>query len=160
MRFYSILTDAEERMIRFTHEGAQNFSQILLDSENQQLVVGGRDFIFRLGLDDLLSLDSHEWVSSNETIEQCKLKGQSAEDCHNYITVLHKNKDQLLACGTNAFAPLCRHYSAQDLSQVLKEGTGLTKSPFSPKVNTTSLLTGKLDRWISSGPRRFRETLL
>ncbi|OQR67323.1 semaphorin-5A-like, partial [Tropilaelaps mercedesae] len=135
------ISDVEANLVRFEYEGAQNFSQLLFDGENQQLVVGGRDFIFRLDPDDLVSLDSHEWFSTNETIQQCLRKGQSTLDCRNYVTVLHRTNDSLLACGTNAFAPLCRRYSSHDLSHVLVEGTGVTKSPYSPRANITSVMT-------------------
>lgn len=66
-----------------------------------------RDSIFRLSLMDLNVLEKAPWFASNEKIQLCQDKGQSDNDCHNFIKVLLSNGKRLFTCGTNAFAPEC-----------------------------------------------------
>ncbi|OQR78231.1 semaphorin-5A-like [Tropilaelaps mercedesae] len=140
----------EDQAVRFTHDHARNFSQLLLDEANDQLIAAGRDFLFRLSLDALARLDVERWASPGDTVSLCMKKGQSSEDCRNYITSLHKQNETFFACGTNAFAPLCRRYSLVDLTIVLEEESGKVKSPHSPWTNSTSLMTANGDLFVGS----------
>ncbi|NXA83639.1 SEM6C protein, partial [Thryothorus ludovicianus] len=46
--------------------------------------------------------------------ENCAMRGRRQDECHNYIRVLvPRDAETLLACGTNAFSPLCRTYQLQ-----------------------------------------------
>ncbi|XP_030920570.1 semaphorin-6C, partial [Geospiza fortis] len=43
--------------------------------------------------------------------QNCAMRGRRQDECHNYIRVLvPRDAETLLACGTNAFSPLCRTY--------------------------------------------------
>lgn len=47
----------------------------------------------------------------------CRIKGKSADSCHNFVRVLKRQAhNSLLVCGTNACKPKCRTYEA--LAQV------------------------------------------
>lgn len=48
-----------------------------------------RDYLFRLSLDGLTLLEESSWPAADELVRLCQDKGQSEEDCHNYIRVLH-----------------------------------------------------------------------
>ena len=48
-----------------------------------------RDYLFRLSLDGLTLLEESSWPAAAEVVSLCQDKGQSEEDCHNYIRVLH-----------------------------------------------------------------------
>ena len=63
-------------------------------------------------------------------------------DCQNYIRVLEQIDDtrRLLVCGTNAYNPMCRHYSD---SQVQKEFSGRGFCPYDPRHNSTAIYAGK-----------------
>jgi hypothetical protein len=48
-----------------------------------------RDYLFRLSLDGLALLEESRWPAADEVVRLCQDKGQSEDDCHNYIRVLH-----------------------------------------------------------------------
>ena len=52
------------------------------------------------------------WVSSDTDITACKMKGKQGWQCQNFVQVVLKSHatDRLLACGTNAWAPMCRNF--------------------------------------------------
>ncbi|XP_048357584.1 semaphorin-3E-like [Sphaerodactylus townsendi] len=82
---------------------------MLLDEYQDRLFVGGKNLVYSLSLDQV-SEDYKEihWPSTSVQTEECKLKGRYAEECANYIRVLHRyNRTHLLACGTGAFDPTC-----------------------------------------------------
>ena len=45
--------------------------------------------MFRLSLDGLALLEESRWPAADEVVRLCQDKGQSEDDCHNYIRVLH-----------------------------------------------------------------------
>ena len=65
--------------------------------------------MFRLSVDELAQLEESHWPASDDLVRLCQDKGQSEEDCRNYIRVLlpSVDGDRVLACGTNAFSPRC-----------------------------------------------------
>lgn len=66
-----------------------------------------RDNIYRLSIDNLKLREKAEWKASEDKIDLCTTKGQSENDCKNYIKVLHTTGNRLMACGTYAFSPIC-----------------------------------------------------
>lgn len=111
-----------------------------------------RDNIVQLPLQNFRheSVKVTSWPASREAIDNCRLKGQAAENCHNYIRIiLHSreatgvNYDQYEACGTNAFTPECviQSISAKEDTLKSEKRDGKTKSPFGLDWNTTTLIT-------------------
>ncbi|CAH1241590.1 SEMA5A [Branchiostoma lanceolatum] len=121
--------------------GVVDYSQVLLDIERFQLVVGARNHILALQLKDLSLVQESEWSPDNDTRLMCKSKGQSEEDCHNYVRVLLSHGDELFTCGTNAFSPVCSTRLLSNLSSVSQEVSGVAKCPYDPRHNTTALLS-------------------
>lgn len=66
-----------------------------------------RDALFRLRLHDLRVLEKAVWSAEPDKIELCHVKGQSEDDCRNYVNVLLRQGKRLLTCGTYAFSPVC-----------------------------------------------------
>lgn len=143
-------SDVSSQRVRFTHPDVSNFSQLLVDTDRRQLFVGAKDHIFQLDLDTFALQGLNEWSPSEEHIAACVVKGQTQQDCHNYVTALHENNGTLFICGTNAFAPVCRQYSKDNIEQPLSEETGILKSPFSPRGNVTSLMTSQGELFVGS----------
>ena len=54
-----------------------------------------RDYLFRLSLDGLALLEESSWPAADEVVRLCQDKGQSEDDCHNYIRVLHIHGTEL-----------------------------------------------------------------
>ncbi|OXU28754.1 hypothetical protein TSAR_006189 [Trichomalopsis sarcophagae] len=70
----------------------------------------------------------------------CQDKGQSVEDCHNYIKVLLSNGKSLFTCGTNAFSPECTWRKIENITVVTSRMTGVAMCPYSPHSNVTAIL--------------------
>ncbi|RWS15798.1 semaphorin-5A-like protein [Dinothrombium tinctorium] len=115
-----------------------------------------RDYLLRVNLQNFnkSSIDCIYWPASSDAVRACKVKGQSDYLCHNYIQILlkytasTKNKsknEEIFVCGTNAFKPECNWRKADSIGVVTHKEDGITKCPFSPKWNTTSLFTAKGD---------------
>ena len=58
-----------------------------------------RDYLFRLSLDGLTLLEESQWSAPDEVVRLCQDKGQSEDNCHNYIRVLHVHG----MCAANSF---------------------------------------------------------
>uniref|UniRef100_A0A8C3B602 Semaphorin 3E n=1 Tax=Cairina moschata TaxID=8855 RepID=A0A8C3B602_CAIMO len=82
---------------------------MLLDEYQERLFVGGRDLLYSLSLDRVSdNYREIHWPSTPLQAEECIIKGRDADECANYVRVLHRyNRTHLLACGTGAFDPLC-----------------------------------------------------
>ncbi|MBN3275698.1 SEM3D protein, partial [Polyodon spathula] len=135
-----------------------NFQTLLLDEERGLILLGAKDHIFLLGLDDLNKNPRKiHWPASKEKFEQCKLAGKNAyTECANFIRVLHSyNKTHVYACGTGAFHPVCGfietggrgeettfHLNKQSLE------SGRLKCPFDPWQPFASVLT---DEYLYAG---------
>jgi len=142
--------DVEQSLTRFSHASARSYSQLLFDVPRGQLIVAARDHLFRLSLDGLTLLEESRWPASDELTQLCKDKGQSEDDCHNYIRVLLSRGDQVLACGTNAFSPRCSWRQIEAIDVVNEWVNGMAKCPYSPHSNITSLMTSNGDYFIAS----------
>lgn len=88
--------------------------------------LSNRDNIYRLDLEDLKKIEAAQWPATEKKVEMCLVKGQSADNCHNYVKVLLSAGKRLFACGTGAFSPQCtwREVSVYDFySSPKKMGT-------------------------------------
>lgn len=139
----------------FKHPDIVGYVQLTVDDDNEQILLGARNFIFRLSLDNLNVLEAADVEADNNTVEICKLKGQSEENCHNFIRVLLLHNDTnidretgkaVFVCGTNAFEPMCSWRQATNLSHVIEDNIkGAGKAPNSPVHNSTALITANGD---------------
>lgn len=108
-----------------------------------------RDRIYRLALNNLDLMHQIEWEVPSKTIDTCIAKGQSENDCRNYIMVLHEYNNKLLSCGTFAYSPNCSWRNVDNLS-LLKYEKGVGKSPFNPRANITTLMADDGKMFIGS----------
>ncbi|XP_077165763.1 semaphorin-5A isoform X4 [Paroedura picta] len=125
----------------FRAENAVDFSQITFDSKQEELIIGARNYLFRLRLEDLSLIQGVEWQCDEATKKACYSKGKSKEECQNYIRVLLVGGDRLFACGTNAFTPICTNRTLSNLKETHDQISGMARCPYSPQHNSTALLT-------------------
>uniref|UniRef100_UPI00358EE2AB semaphorin-5A-like n=1 Tax=Myxine glutinosa TaxID=7769 RepID=UPI00358EE2AB len=123
----------------FTSSNSGNFSQLVMDLQNDHLIVGGRNFLFKLNVLNLSLVQAVEWPSAQ--YNSCHNRGKTQEECQNYIRVLLPSNGKLFTCGTNAFAPACIIRSMQDISKELKHVSGVARCPYDPQHSSTALLT-------------------
>ncbi|KAG7215717.1 hypothetical protein INR49_022074 [Caranx melampygus] len=64
----------------FSRPGVKDFSQLSLDLSRNQLIVGARNFIFRLSLGNASLIQATEWAPDEETRRSCQSKGKSEID--------------------------------------------------------------------------------
>ncbi|XP_043266861.1 semaphorin-5A isoform X2 [Venturia canescens] len=132
--------DLADRSILFKADGVTTYSQLLFDVARQQVVVGARDNLYRLTLDALKPLEHATWPAPPEKASVCQDKGQTSQDCHNYIKVLLSNGKSLFTCGTNAFSPQCTWREIENINTVTSRVSGVAMCPYSPHANVTALL--------------------
>ncbi|XP_032193673.1 semaphorin-5A isoform X3 [Mustela erminea] len=125
----------------FRAKNAVDFSQLTFDPGQKELVVGARNYLFRLQLEDLSLIQAVEWECDEATKKACYSKGKSKEECQNYIRVLLVGGDRLFTCGTNAFTPVCTNRSLNNLTEIHDQISGMARCPYSPQHNSTALLT-------------------
>lgn len=65
-----------------------------------------RDVLYRLSF-KLELREKSIWEATDESIRMCRVKGQTEQDCRNYIMVLQNYENRVYACGTYAFNPNC-----------------------------------------------------
>ncbi|XP_024887509.1 semaphorin-5A [Temnothorax curvispinosus] len=130
---------AETRIFR--QEGVTTYSQLLFDVARQQVVVGARDNLYRLTLTSLTDLEHASWSAPEDKVNTCQNKGQSVEDCRNYVKVLLSNGKSLFTCGTYAFSPWCAWREIENITSVTSEMSGVAMCPYSPHANVTALLS-------------------
>ncbi|XP_023288888.1 semaphorin-5A, partial [Orussus abietinus] len=99
-----------------------------------------RDNLYRLTLTLLTPLEHASWPAPPDKASVCQDKGQSAQDCHNYIKVLLSNGKSLFTCGTNAFSPQCTWREIENINSVTSWVSGVAMCPYSPHANVTALL--------------------
>ncbi|KPJ05327.1 Semaphorin-5B [Papilio xuthus] len=105
-----------------------------------RLMANDVDTLYRLSLRGLRPLERSEWPAAPEKTRLCQVKGQTEEDCHNYIKVLLSYGHKLLACGTNAFSPMCSWREIEEIRNVSEWLPGVVLCPHSPHSNVTALL--------------------
>ncbi|XP_025873434.1 semaphorin-5A isoform X2 [Vulpes vulpes] len=125
----------------FRAKNAVDFSQLTFDPGQNELVVGARNYLFRLQLEDLSLIQAVEWECDEATKKACYSKGKSKEECQNYIRVLLVSGDRLFTCGTNAFTPVCTNRTLSNLTEIHDQISGMARCPYSPQHNSTALLT-------------------
>ncbi|TRY69068.1 hypothetical protein TCAL_11284 [Tigriopus californicus] len=135
---------------QFSDEGVRHFSEILFDYRRYQVIVGARDALYRLSLEGLTKLEKATWEAHESTKGICTTKGQTEEDCRNYIKVLVAHNDQVFACGTHAFSPKCSWREIEEINRVSKSIDGRGKCPYSPHANSTSHMTKNGEYYIGS----------
>lgn len=142
---WRIVTYEDLHMMASTHlferNGFSAFAKFAVDLKNDQIIVGIRDNIIRLRLSNLSVVEIVPWLSDGGTVGVCLLKGQSKENCHNFIRVLIIHEDRLFACGTNSYAPQCSWRKMDSLNVVDEWVTGVAKCPYSPHQNSTYVMT-------------------
>ncbi|XP_042191564.1 semaphorin-3ab isoform X2 [Callorhinchus milii] len=128
---------------------SSSYQTFLLDEERGRLYVGAKDYVFSFDLTDINKdvLKIH-WPPSQTRRDECKWAGKDLTECANYVRVLEfYNHTHLYACGTGAFHPICAYieigHQSQDIvfrldTAHIENGRG--KSPYDPKLLTTSLL--------------------
>ncbi|XP_059419109.1 semaphorin-4E-like [Carassius carassius] len=127
----------------FREEGVWNYTTMLLREDLNMLILGAREAIFALDLDDITVKKAMvTWAVTNKEQKDCSSKGKdAANDCKNYIRILHKrNDDRMYVCGTKAFTPTCDYMSYRDGHLILegKQEDGKGKCPFDPSQRYTS----------------------
>uniref|UniRef100_A0A672L2A7 Semaphorin-4E-like n=1 Tax=Sinocyclocheilus grahami TaxID=75366 RepID=A0A672L2A7_SINGR len=127
----------------FREEGVWNYTTMLLREDLNMLILGAREAIFALDLDDITVKKAMvNWPVTNKEQKDCSNKGKdAANDCKNYIRILHKrNDDRMYVCGTKAFIPTCDYMSYADGNLILegKQEDGKGKCPFDPSQRYTS----------------------
>ncbi|XP_069650266.1 semaphorin-6C isoform X4 [Haliaeetus albicilla] len=109
---------------------------------NSTLFVAARDHIyaFDLGQDKGMLYPERHLTWETQDRENCAMRGRLQDECHNYIRVLvPRDAGTLLACGTNAFSPLCRTYQVSSLAQEGEEVSGQARCPFDAKQSIVAL---------------------
>ncbi|XP_054707087.1 semaphorin-5A-like [Uloborus diversus] len=134
----------------FTQGNVRSFGQLLFDIQRYQLIVGARDYLFRLSLEGLKRLEEAHWPADSQNVTTCLLKGKSEEDCRNYIKVLVSHGGKLFTCGTNAFMPECSWREINPVRTVVQWVDGTAKCPYSPYANNTALMTSSGDYYTAS----------
>lgn len=142
--------DLDGKMLRFTYGDTGYYTELLFDIHRYQLIVGARDHLFRLSLEDLKKLEDVAVPASNAAVRSCRQKGQAEESCRNYIKVLLSHNERLFSCGTNAFAPECTWRDINSLVTVREKVDGMGKAPYSPHSNSTMLMTVQGDYYVAS----------
>ncbi|XP_045503919.1 semaphorin-5B [Colias croceus] len=125
----------------FEDKDARSFSQLLFDVARDQVIVGARDTLYRLSLRGLRPLERASWPAPADKTKLCQDKGQTEEDCHNYVKVLLSYGHKLFACGTNAFSPLCSWREIESLNMVSEWVSGVANCPHNPHSNVTAILS-------------------
>ncbi|XP_016147587.1 semaphorin-4E-like [Sinocyclocheilus grahami] len=85
----------------FREEGVWNYTTMLLREDLNMLILGAREAIFALELDDItVKKATVNWPVTNKEQIDCSNKGKDAtNDCKNYIRILHKrNDDRMYVC--------------------------------------------------------------
>ncbi|CAH1774348.1 unnamed protein product [Owenia fusiformis] len=119
-----------------------DIAQLTLDIPNNQLLVGARNYLLRLAIDDLSQLEKVEWPISDTEREMCLKKRPGSTGCENFVKVLLTNNEGgVFACGTNAFEPKCSWREATNLGTVRGWVKGLGKCPFSLQQNSTAFIS-------------------
>ena len=113
-------------------------------------LLGARDALYRLSLEGLTKLEKAEWPAKQDKISICTTKGQSEQDCRNFVKVLVSYRDQLLACGTYAFSPKCSWRPIEAIRQVTEYIDGRGKCPHNPRGNASAFMNSEGDYYIAS----------
>ncbi|CAL8400587.1 unnamed protein product, partial [Gadus morhua 'NCC'] len=70
-------SEMEPWIFRFKAEGTVDFSQLTFDPGQNELIVGARNHLFRLSLEDLTLIQGAEWHCDEFTKGACFSRGKS-----------------------------------------------------------------------------------
>ncbi|EPQ11980.1 Semaphorin-5B [Myotis brandtii] len=135
--------DLKPWVSNFTYPGAGDFSQLALDPSRNQLIVGARNYLFRLSLANVSLLQATEWASNEDTRRSCQSKGKTEEECQNYVRVLIVTGRKVFLCGTNAFSPVCSSRQVGNLSRTMEKINGVARCPYDPRHNSTAVISSQ-----------------
>nr|XP_021490329.1 semaphorin-5B [Meriones unguiculatus] len=135
--------DLKPWVSNFTYPGVQDFSQLALDPPRNQLIVGARNYLFRLSLANVSLLQATEWASTEDTRRSCQSKGKTEEECQNYVRVLIVSGRKVFMCGTNAFSPVCSSRQVGNLSRTIEKINGVARCPYDPRHNSTAVISSQ-----------------
>lgn len=125
--------------------------------EDDFVLISARNTVYNVSLVSFAGSKALVWNSDPNDIQMCQLKQKTPEECQNYIRVIiNKGKDRHMICGTNAFRPLCRTYSPEQLQKrgcakspdnaalgaFYCEESGVARCPYDPKHNSSSVYAG------------------
>ncbi|XP_041120376.1 semaphorin-5B-like [Polyodon spathula] len=127
----------------FSFAGVQDYSQLALDINRNQLIVGARNYLFKLSLFNISLIQATEWGPDEDTRRSCRSKGKTEVECQNYIRVLLISGKKLFTCGTNAFLPICTTRQIGNLSRVIDRVNGVARCPYDPRHNSTAVVTSR-----------------
>ncbi|KAM6945764.1 semaphorin-5B-like [Aplochiton taeniatus] len=130
-------------MSTFSRSGVKDFSQMTLDLNRNQLIVGARNYLFRLSLSNASLLQATEWGPDEDTKRSCQSKGKTEDECQNYIRVLLITGRRIFTCGTNAFTPVCTTRQIGNTSRVVDTVNGVARCPYDPRHNSTAMVTDR-----------------
>lgn len=138
-----LFRDLSPWVSNFSFPGVSDYSQLAIDLSRNQLLVGARNYLFRLTLDNVSLIQAMEWGPEEDTKKACQSKGKTEEECQNYIRVLLINGKKIFACGTNAFSPTCTNRQLGNLSVTFDKFNGVARCPYDPKHNSTAVITSR-----------------
>ncbi|XP_068605383.1 semaphorin-4E [Brachionichthys hirsutus] len=132
----------------FREEGVFNYSTMLLREDVGLLMLGAREAVYALDLNNISKkVSSVKWEVTQQQEKKCGIKRDNLKmECKNYIRILHKvEDDKMYVCGTNAFDPECDYMSYKDGKLTLENKTedGKGKCPFDPHQRYASLMFEK-----------------
>ncbi|XP_060774363.1 semaphorin-5B-like isoform X1 [Neoarius graeffei] len=134
----------------FSMPGVSDYSQLVLDLSRNQLIIGARNYLFRLSLANVSLLQGMECGVDEDTRRSCRSKGKTEDECQNYMRVLLLTGSRLFSCGTNAFSPICTTRFASDLAHVIETVNGVARCPYDPKHNSTAMVTESGDLYAAT----------
>ncbi|XP_069797902.1 semaphorin-3D-like isoform X2 [Narcine bancroftii] len=136
---------------------SSSFQSLLIDEERGKILVGAKDLIYVLNLENLNKEPKKiYWPAAKDRVELCKQTGKKEAECANFIRLIHNfNKTHVYACGTGAFYPVCGYIELgppeQELSLKFDLKTlesGKLKCPYDPNQPFTSAL---IDDYLFAG---------
>ncbi|XP_036842237.1 semaphorin-4E isoform X2 [Oncorhynchus mykiss] len=131
----------------FGEEGVWNYSTMLLREDLGLLLLGARENIYALDINNISNKKSSvSWKVTEKQQKECSSKGKNQIECQNYIRVLHTMEDgRMYVCGTKAFNPECDYMSYKDGELTLenKAEDGKGKCPFDPFQRFSSIMIDK-----------------
>lgn len=149
--------DLQPTLIKYSDHRISNYTSILFDISGHKLIVGARNYLIKLSLLGLEQLELSEWSASQNTVLECIQKGQSEEDCQNYIKVLllDDNGKLIFTCGTHAFMPKCTWRELHNLTSITGDMDGVAKCPRYPQANITTFMSSNNREYYYGGPGDF-----
>ncbi|XP_051980479.1 semaphorin-4E-like [Xyrauchen texanus] len=139
------ITYEENHAVMFKEEAIWNYSTMLIREDLGLLMLGAREAIYALDINDISVAKSKVlWKVTEEKQKECSSKGKHPDiDCLNYVRMLHRVNDSVMyVCGTNAFSPTCDYmtYSDGQLKLEGKHEDGRGKCPFDPFQRYSSVM--------------------